>query len=277
MPTWDPDGYRGTVAVGAGVPELGDESFVTALDLWSHGLTIRGTAIDHPARPTSMRPMGWTFATDLRTSHLFHGGGGGGLTWDFKFQPELPADARSVSLFVADEPGMPGHPPVIPADPVLTVALPAPVPVRRAPARLDPAPPADGPAVLADPPRPVSPPSRTIPVATVLDGLDRDLVVLSIDARPTWFALHVGGGGPLTLMPTRDNPSTRMMRHLWTVEDEGGRRYLGTVRCTGSGFPWIATAVMWPGLDPGARRLRLGFPYPFSTGTVTTEVALPGR
>jgi hypothetical protein len=68
-----------------------------------------------------------------------------------------------------------------------------------------------------------------------------------------------------------------MMLHRWTVEDDRGRRYLGTARSTGSGFPWIATAILSPGLDPGARRLRLAFPYPFSDGRVTAEVDLPGR
>ena len=264
MPDWGTDGYRGTVAVGASVPELGDEANVTALDLWSHGFTIRGNAVDHLARRPALKPMAWTFVTDLGTTHLFHGGGIDGLSWDLKFRPELPAEGRGrSSLFVADEPGTPDRPPARPARPELTVPLPARLPVRRAPAVVDLGPPQGRPAVVADPPEPGALPTRTIPVATALDGLGRDLVVLAIDAHPTWFALHVGGGGALGELPrTRDDPSLRMMLHLWAGEDDQGGQYRGTVRTTGSGFPWIATAVLSPGLDPNARRLCLDVPGP---------------
>ena len=97
LPDWDPDGYRGTVAVGAQAPELGDAANVTALDLWSHGLTIRGNAVERPARSPSLKPMAWTFETDLGTTHLFNGGGIGGLGWDLKFRPELPPARRAAA------------------------------------------------------------------------------------------------------------------------------------------------------------------------------------
>jgi hypothetical protein len=112
-------------------------------------------------------------------------------------------------------------------------------------------------------------------VSTALDGAGgRDLCVLNIDLRPEWFAVHIGGGGPLAPWDAADGPAMRLLRYGWSAIDDRGGHYTGSGRGTVSGFPWTATATLAPAVNPEARGLTLTFPYPFGPGTVTATVDL---
>jgi hypothetical protein len=118
-------------------------------------------------------------------------------------------------------------------------------------------------------------PTRVIPVSTALVGAgERDLCLLNIDLRPEWFAVHIGGSGPLAPWDDADGPAPRLLRYGWLAIDDRGGHYAGSGRGAHSGFPWTATATLAPALDPEARGLTLTFPYPFGSGTVTATVDL---
>jgi hypothetical protein len=274
-PAWDPKGYGGTLAPNVAVPGLPRQMVVTAVDLWTHTIQLRGTGEVARAAPPWLASA-WGLATDLGSTHVFEGGGGGSLSWEASFAPSLPAGARELRLFVDPEGRRMAVVGDLPPEPAVTIALPALSPtVRRVAAVLDPA--AEmlrsgfrG-TVAGSPVRP----TRVIPVATALDGAgERDMCVLSIDLRPDWLAVHIGGGGPLAVDDDLDEPPGRLLRHGWSAGDDLGGRYAGSGCSTHSGYPWTATATLAPALDPEARELTLTIPYPFGPGTVTATVDL---
>ena len=98
---------------------------------------------------------------------------------------------------------------------------------------------------------------------------------MNIDVHPEWFAIHVGGGGPLAIGGDMSRSAMGRPAHRWSATDDHGGQYAGSVRRSHSGFPWTATATLVPALDPAARALTLPFPCPFGPGTVTATVELP--
>jgi hypothetical protein len=276
---WDRDGYGGTVAVNTVVPGRSRELVITAVDLWSHAVQLRGVErIDHDA--PYLRST-WRLTTDLGSTHSFHGGGSGGHSWEFVFTPPVPSGAKELRVFVG-----PARPPEmklgdLPSEPTLTIAIPASLSVRRAPAVADADAVSSSTGFRADMEGSQVQPARVIPVSTTLLGAgDRDLCVLNIDARAEWFAVHVGGGGPLALGPTADTddlsgrPSDRMLMQNWSATDDRDSDYVGSGCSSHSGFLWTVMATFTPALDPEARALTLTFPHPFSSGTVTSTVDL---
>jgi hypothetical protein len=112
-------------------------------------------------------------------------------------------------------------------------------------------------------------------VSTALDGAgERDLFVLNIDVRPEWFAVHIGGGGPLAVGGDIDVAAMGLLKNHWSATDDRGGHYAGSVCSSHSGFPWTVTATLAPALDPAARALTLTFPFPFGSGAVTATVDL---
>jgi hypothetical protein len=272
---WDRDGYGGTLAPNVVVPGLSRQLVITAVDVWGHAVQLRGTAEVDRATPFWF-PSAWGVATDLGSTHTFHGGGAGSHSWAYRFVPSLPAGAQELRIFVDPERTQFEVGGELPREPALTIALPAaPLTVRRAAAVLDPA---------ATPPRlgfmgdldgsPVRP-TRVIPVSTALVGAgERDLCVLNIDVRSEWFAVHVGGGGPLSVGDDGQETAVRLLKYNWSGTDDRGGHYAGSVCSSHSGFPWTMTATLAPALDPEARDLTLTFPYPFGSGVVTATVDL---
>ena len=274
-PAWDRDGYRGTLAPNVTVPGLSRQLVITAVDLWTHAVQLRGTAEVDRATPFWF-PSPWGITTDLDTTHTFEGGGTGSLAWEYRFVPSLPAGAQELRIFIGPEQTRPTAGDDLPAEPVVTIALPTgPVTARSAAAVVDPEaePPPQG--IRGDVERAPVRPTRVIPVSTPLVGAgERDLYLLNIDLRPEWFAVHIGGGGPLAPWADADGPAPRLLRYGWSAVDDRGGRYGGSGRGTHSGYPWTATATLAPALDPEVRGLTLTFPYPFGSGTVTATVDL---
>ena len=274
-PAWDPEGYRGTLAPNVAVPGLPRQMVVTAVDLWTHTIQLRGTEEVDRAAPR-WRPAAWGLATDLGSTHVFEGGGGGSLSWEASFAPSLPAGARELRLFVDPEGRRIADAGDLPPEPAVTIALPAASPtVRRAAAVLDPAAEMLRSGFRGDAEGSPVRPTRVLPVATAVDGAgERDMCVLTIDLRPDWFAVHIGGGGPLAVDDDLERASRRLLHHGWSAGDDLGGRYAGSGCSTHSGYPWTATATLTPALDPTARELRLTFPHPFGPGTVTATLDL---
>jgi hypothetical protein len=276
---WDRDGYGGTVAVNTTVPGRSRELVVTAVDLWSHAVQLRG--VEKIDRAAPFLRSAWRLATELGSTHSFRGGGSGGHSWEFVFTPSVPSGAKELRVFVG-----PGRRPEmrlggLPSEPTLTIDLPASLSVRRVPAVADADAVSPSTGFRGDPEGSQVRPARVIPVSTTLLGVgDRDLCVLNIDVRADWFAVHVGGGGPLALRATADadeicdRMSDRMLMQNWSATDDRGGDYLGSGCSSHSGFPWTVMATFTPALDPEAQALTLTFPHPFGSGTVTAKVDL---
>ena len=273
---WDRDGYGGTLAPNVVVPGLSRQLVITAVDVWRHAVQLQGTAEVDRATPFWL-PSAWGVTTDLGSTHRFHGGGAGSHSWEHRFVPSLPAGARELRIFVGPERTQFEVGGELPREPALTIALPAaPLTVRRAAAVLDPGAPQPRLGFMGDVERSTVRPARVIPVSTALHGAgERDLCVLSIDVRSEWFAVHIGGGGPLGVGDDSDGAAVRLLNSNWSGTDDRGGRYAGSVCSTHSGFPWTMTATLAPALDPEARALTLTFPYPFGSGAVTATVDLP--
>ena len=272
---WDRDGYGGTLAPNVAVPGLSRQLVITAVDVWAHAVQLRGTAEVDRATPFWF-PSAWGVATDLGSTHMFHGGGANSLSWEYRFVPSLPAGAQELRIFVGPERTKFEVGGELPSEPALTITLPAAPPaVRRAAAVLDPAATQPRLGFRGDVVRSPVRPTRVIPVSTALDGAgERDLCVLSIDVRPEWFAVHIGGGGPLAVGGDIDGSAARLLNNNWSATDDRGGRYAGSVCSSHSGFPWTVTATLTPALDPEARALTLTFRYPFGSGAVTATVDL---
>lgn len=65
---WDRDGYRGTLAVNAAVPGRSRELVITAVDVWTHAILLRGVAEIDRAEPFWFHSV-WGVATDLGSTH----------------------------------------------------------------------------------------------------------------------------------------------------------------------------------------------------------------
>jgi hypothetical protein len=125
-------------------------------------------------------------------------------------------------------------------------------------------------------------PDRVNPVSAHLDDtvVGRDICVLSIEVRPTWFFLQLGGSGDLRLGtdPAPDRGLVDTTKHLmsqWSVEDDRGGQYRGTITGAHSSWPWTIDAAFTPALDPSAAGLALEFPNPFGNGVIHSTVDLP--
>ena len=270
---WDRDGYGGTSAVNIAVPGRSRELVITAVDVRTHAVQLRGVAEVDRAEPFWFHSA-WGLTSDVGSTHSFHGGGGSSQSWVYRFDPALPAGAKAVQIFVGPEQPFPGPVRELPPEPALTIDLAVPFSVRRAAAVLDSA--AAWPNsgfmgyVEGSPVRP----DRVIPVSTTLHGAgERELCVLNIDVRAEWFAVHIGGGGPLAAGGEADARSPTL-KHNWAATDDRGGRYIGSGCHSHSGFPWTTMATLAPALDPEARALTLTFPYPFGSGAVTATVDL---
>lgn len=273
---WDRDGYRGTLAVNAMVPGRSRELVITAVDVWTHAVLLRGVAEIDRAEPFWFHSA-WGVATDLGSTHSFHGGGGSPRSWVYRFVPSLPAGANELRVFVGPEQPLRETRRELPPEPALTIDLATPLTVTRAAAVLDSAAASATPGFMGSQEGSPVRPTRVIPVSTTLDCAgERDLCVLNIDVRPEWFAVHIGGGGPLAASGEADARSP-VLTHGWAASDDRGGRYLGSGRHSNSGFPWTAMAMLAPALDADASTLTLTFPYPFGSGAVKATVDLSGR
>jgi hypothetical protein len=274
---WDRDGYRGgTLAVNAAVPGRSRELVITAVDIWTHAILLRGVAEIDRTEPFWFHSV-WGVATDLGSTHSFHGGGGSPRSWVYRFVPSLPPGAKELRIFLGLEQPLRETRRELPPEPALTIDVATPLAVRRAAAVLDSA---SAPATSGFPGNqegsPVRP-TRVISVSATLDHAgERDLCVLNIDVRPEWFAVHIGGGGPLATGGDADALSP-VLGHGWAATDDRGGRYVGSGRHSNSGYPWTAMATLAPALDPEASALALTFPYPFGSGAVKATVDLTGR
>jgi hypothetical protein len=257
------------------VPGLSRQLVITAVDVWAHAVQLRGTAELDSATPFWM-PSAWGLATDLGSTHMPHGGGGGSLSWGHAFVPSLPVGAQELRIFVGPERTEFGVGGELPSEPALTIALPGgPLTVRRRAAVLDPAAAQPRSGFIGDVVRSPVRPARVIAVSTALDGAgERGLCVLNIDIRPEWFAVHIGGGGPLGVGGDIDRAAMGLLHNIWLATDDRGGRYAGSVCRSHSGYPWTVTATLAPALDPDARALTLTFPHPFGSGAVTATVDL---
>jgi hypothetical protein len=216
----------------------------------------------------------WGVATDLDSTRSFHGGGGGPRSWVYRFVPSLPAGAKELRIFVGPEQPQQEMGRELPPEPALTIDLPSPLTVRRAAAVLDSAAASPRSGFRGDVEGSPVRPTRVIPVSTILHSAgERELCVLNIDVRAQWFAVHIGGGGPLATGGEADAPP-RLLQHSWAATDDRGGRYRGSGCHSHSGFPWTTMATLAPALDPVARALTLTFPYPFGAGAVTATVEL---
>jgi hypothetical protein len=270
---WDRDGYGGTLAVNTAVPGRSRELVITAVDVWTHAVQLRGVAEVDRAEPFWFHSA-WGLATDLGSTHSFHNGGGSSQSWVYCFVPALPAGAKELQVFVGPEQPEGETVRELPPEPALTIDLAAPFSVKRVAAVLDSATalPSSGfrGHVEGSPVRP----TRVIPVSTTLHSPgERELCVLNIDVRAEWFAVHIGGGGPLATGSQADAISPGL-RHNWAATDDRGRSYVGSGCHSHSGFPWTTMATLTPALDPEARALTLTCPYPFGSGAVTATVDL---
>jgi hypothetical protein len=93
-------------------------------------------------------------------------------------------------------------------------------------------------------------PDRVIPVGAQLDDavVGRDICVLSVEVRPSWFFLQLGGSGDLRLGadPAPDRGLVETTKHLmsrWSVEDDRGGQYRARSRGAHSGWPWTVDAA----------------------------------
>jgi hypothetical protein len=78
------------------------------------------------------------------------------------------------------------------------------------------------------------------------------------------------------LAPDRGLVETmKHLGHRWSLEDDRGGQYRGTVMGSHSGSPWTVDAAFTPALDPRAARLALQFPNPFGNGVIRTTFELP--
>jgi hypothetical protein len=125
-------------------------------------------------------------------------------------------------------------------------------------------------------------PDRVIPVSAQLDDavVGRDICVLSIEVRPSWFFLQLGGGGDLRLGadPAPDGGLAETTKHLmsrWSVEDDRGGQYRGRITGAHSNWPWTIDAAFTPTLDPSAAGLALEFPNPSGNEVIHATVDLP--
>jgi hypothetical protein len=271
------EGYRGTVALNVAVTGRPREIVLVALDVWQHVCVLRGAATLDRENPFWL-PGSWKITTDVGTSHASRGGGGAWLRWLVNFEPSLPEDAEMLRFFVGPDDERMHNEASLPDEPsAVIVPSNQPITVRRVPASFDGARELTalvdrGPNLEADPLRP----DRVIPVSAQLDEVvGRDINVLSIDVRPSWFFLHMGGRGGLNAAGTCGAESTVQRLHRrWTAEDNRGGRYHGTIKGTHSGWPWTIDATFTPTLDPTATALKLEFPNPFDDGVVSTTVEL---
>ena len=276
-------GYRGTVALNVVVPNPWLEIVLVALDLWDHACVLRGAATTDRENPFWLLNS-WTITTDRGTSHMSRAGGGSSLRWLVKLEPSLPDDTKEIQVSFAPNDRGPHRDASPPRESNLVLALPSPHGfVRRAGTRLDAdtdlRPPVEAGLNLEN--EPVQP-DRVIPVGAQLDDavVGRDICVLSIEVRPSWFFFHLGGSGELALGPDPAPDSglvetMKLLRHRWSAEDDRGGQYRGTVMASHSGWPWTVDAVFTPALDPSASRLGLEFPCPFGSGVIHTTVELP--
>jgi hypothetical protein len=125
-------------------------------------------------------------------------------------------------------------------------------------------------------------PNRVVPVSAQLDDavVGRDICVLSIEVRPTWFFLQLGGSGDLRLGadPAPDVGLVETTKHLmsrWSVEDDRGGHYRGRITGAHIGWPWTVDAAFTPALDSSAAGLALEFPNPFGKGVIHATLDLP--
>jgi hypothetical protein len=276
-------GYRGTVALNAFVPNPSLEVVLVALDLWEHACVLRGSATSDHENPFWLLSS-WRLRTDRGTVHVPRGGGGGSLRWLVKLEPPLPGDTKEIQVSLAPKARGPHGDESVSPDSNVVFDLPSqPVSIQQAATRLeaDTDLPLQVGAGLSLANAPVQP-DRVIAVSAQLDDavLGRDICVLSVEVRPGWFFLHLGGSGELALgpdpAPDRGLVETmKLLGHRWSVEDDRGGQYRGTVMSSHSGWPWTVDAVFTPALDPSAARLVLEFPNPFGNGVIHTTVELP--
>lgn len=273
-----PEGYLGTVALNVTVREQPREIVLVALDVWQHACVLRGAATLDRENPFWL-PGSWRMATDLGTSHAPRSGGGAWLRWLVKLEPPLPDAAHELRFFVGPDDETGHNDGSLPDAPSAVVALPSqPVVVRPAftsfesarelSSQIDAGPDLEADSLRAD---------RVIPVSAQLDDvMGRDINVLSIEGRRSWFFVHLGGRGALQLSgDSGPGDAMQRLRRRWTAEDNLGGRYQGTVKGTHSGWPWTIDAIFSPSLDPRASLLTLEFPNPFGGGVVLTSVELP--
>lgn len=276
-------GYRGTVALNVVVPNPSWKIVLVALDLWDHVCILRFAAPTDRENPFWLLNS-WTITTDRGTSHVSRSGGGSSLRWLVKLEPSLPDDTKEIRVSHAPNDRRRHSEASLPTESNLVVALPSQrVSVKPAGTRLDGdadlRPPVEAGLNLENEPLQ---PDRVIPVSAQLDDavVGRDICVLSIEVRPSWFFLHLGGSGELAPAPDQAPDSglvetMKLLGHRWSVEDNRGGQYWGTVMSSHSGWPWTIDAVFTPALDPSAARLALEFPNPFGNGVIHTTVELP--
>ena len=270
---WDRDGYGGTLAVNTAVPGRSRELVITAVDVWTHAVVLRGVAEVDRAEPFWFHSA-WGLATDLGSTHSFHGGGGSSLSWVYRFDPALPAVAKALRIYVGPEQPQHETSRELPPEPALTIDLAAPFSVRRVAAVFDSAAALPSSGFMGDVEGSPVRPTRVIPVSTTLHSAgERELCVLNIDVHAEWFGVHIGGGGPLAMGGEADALSP-LLKQNWAAIDDRGGRYVGSGRHSHSGFPWTTMATLTPALDPEARALTLTLPDPFGSGAVTATVDL---
>jgi hypothetical protein len=275
-------GYRGTVAMNVLVPNPSLEIVLVALDLWDHACVLRAAATTDRENPFWLLNS-WRITTDRGTLHVARSGGGGSLRWLVKLEPSLPDDTNEIHVsFAPTEPRSHSDASPPTESNVVFALSNQRVSVQHVGTRLD---------VDTELPLPVEAglnlehepvqPDRVIPVSARLDDavVGRDIGVLSIEVRPSWFFLHLGGSGELGLGPdpAPDSGLVETMKHLrrrWSVEDDRGGQYRGTIMGSHSGWPWTVDAAFTPALDPSAAGLTLEFPNPFGNGVIHTTVDL---